>query len=327
VRNVLAFLFFTAALAVSVNASGQTNAWRMCDGCTLSQMAQCAIQTTGVHNLKTGDYVWTFDFQNETSVKFYMQVSPPGTIIQGESDHLSGDQTQGGQILPIQTSLTPTEAQTVGVLMFFVNDVWRPQGAGYAYPSCTNTQMAEHIELSDYHSNQESEIRSEGVIVLPIEIPPGPDQNRAYDVFGYLALANQLAAAHAGMAGLLGEIQSVLYSFVPISPVNTNTQLKLVFDDGSYGIWKFNFQSDQWEPDWSTFRDSEDNPIPMTPADMVGRVYGFSDTPEGQNSLTDFLQRARMFGIPITGPGGGGPLPTRCRMESDGLRCWPASSF
>ncbi len=322
--------YFMSALAASLIycASAQGSAtpvrdWRMCDGCSVSQMQQCAIEIASVENLKTGDYVWIFDFENWVASLYYLEVTPPGTIIQGKGD---GDDslTQSGFIAAFPQALSDKEIELSDALFGMVEVVWRPLGWGYHYPACLDSNLSS-LAMGDDAKEPDATIQSEAGLIYNITIPPGPDQNSAHDIIGSQARALQLAQTYSGNIGTLGAVQSWVANFIRASPVNTQTSIRFRFADGSSAIWHYSSHNERWEPDWSTFEDSDGNPIPHTSNDVSpGMGFDFSGAAPGELNLQQFFDRMNMFGIPITGPGGGGGdgSPVRCEVTSEGLRCW-----
>ncbi len=315
---VASFLYCASALGTIT----PVNDWRMCDGCSDLQMQQCAIEVATVEDLQTGKHVWIFDFENWVASKYYLEVTPPGTIIQGKGNRDDRQLTRSGLIIAIPQALFAREVVLSDALFEMVDVVWRPRGWGYHYPACGQFGISS-LEWPDHLEDTESTTQSQPVMTYPVNIPPGPDQDSAYDIIGRQALALQLAQAHQGPVAYLGEVQSWVANFVRANPVNTETSIRLVFSDGSSGIWRFNFETNRWEPDWSTFEDSDGNPIPLSSNDLApGMGFEFSGSEPGEQNLQRFLDRAAMLDIPITGPGGGdGPILVRCDVTSNGISC------
>lgn len=310
--NLLAF--FTIAVAASQSAAAVSNTWRMCDNCSPTQKEHCAIAAAAADNLKTGDYVWIADFSGESTSKYFISVLPPGTI-QGEESELSDHILNGPQITPFPEALSSHEAYVWDAVIAIVNEVYRPQGAGYDYPACG---------LGNLLGTGDRSVIAQAPFSQEVNLPPGPGSNSAYDIIGNQAMAMDLARAHAGVLGSIAATQSFFTQWIKISPINSQTSLILVFSDGSSGIWRFSFERNRWEPDWSSFEDSDGNPIPLTQQDLQpGLGWWFSGTSQGEENLENFLARAALFGIPITGPGAGcSPSPIRCEISEDGLLCW-----
>lgn len=325
--------YFQLALAASLICCGSAQGsvtpvkdWRMCDGCSVSQMQQCAIEVATVEGLQTGDHVWIFDFENWIASNYYLEVTPPGTPIQGEVSRDDQQLTQVGLVVANAQTLSAREVELSEGLFGMVEEVWRPMGWGYHYEACAD---------STQYSLKERGGPKEPIAIIqhqprptPITIPPGSDQNSAHDIIGNQARALQLAQAHSGGVGVPGQIQNWVGNDVRVAPINTRASKLFQFSDGSSAIWNFNVETDRWEPDWATFEDSDGNPIPLSANDAPpGAGFEFSGTAEGERNLQQFLDRMTVFGIPIAGPGddGVGGSPVRCEVTSDGLRCWYSS--
>ncbi len=296
--------------------------WRMCDGCSDSQMQQCAIEVATVEGLRTGNYVWIFDFENWVASKYYLEVTLPGTIVPGEGSRDDQRLTRVGLVVANAQTLSAKEVALSDGLFGMVEEVWRPMGWGYHYEACADSTQ---YSLKERGGTKEPDatIQPQPGMTFPITIPPGPEQNSAHDIIGNQARALQLAEAHGEGLGVLGQIQSWVGNYVRVAPINTRASKLFQFSDGSFAIWNFNVETDRWEPDWDTFEDSDGNRIPATASDVSpGMSFEFSGAAPGELNLQQFLDRMTMFGIPVTGPGGVGGSPVSCEITSDGLRCW-----
>jgi len=325
-RNLTIVLVASLIYCGSVLASvTPVTAWRMCDECTDTQLQQCAVEAAIAYDLETGAYVWVFDFENWEASKYLLEVTPPGTIIQGQQEPTEALANQNPSIYAVPQSLSVQEGQLADGLFWLVDEVWRPHGWGYHYPSCAGS-LNSSPSANEQLDETEAYIHSQPGMTLPIEIPPGPSQDSAYDIIGNNALALQLGQAHSGAYGVIGQVQSWAANYVSVNPINTETSLRFTFSDSSTGIWRFNFEEGAWEPDWNTFKDSDGNLIPQTASDLPpGISLWFSPSSLGESNLQQFLDRAAMFGIPITGPGGpggGDQSPVRCDVTSDGMTCY-----
>lgn len=299
----------------------QTQAWRMCDNCPEYVPQACAISIAHQHGLQTGDHAWILDFASGTASKFYLQVTPPGQIIQGESGEADKVVQSMPTVLAFEEMLTAEEIEGIAAVFQIVEHVYRPAGFGFDYPSCDASLMQTSMHELELAGTEAQTQSNQAVITFPVQIPGSSGHGSAYDIVGFTSLAVQLAGNHAGVLGVLGQAQSLVSQWIR-TPLNTNVSLKLHFDDGSFGIWRFNFELDVWEPDWSTFRDSDGNPIPATAEDMPpGTGFVF----DNEGNLQRFLSRAMMFGIPITGPGGGGTRVV-CIRDAGGITCTRSSS-
>jgi hypothetical protein len=257
--------------------------------------------------------------------KFYLEITPPGTIIQGHPRQVDSSTTQSGLTIAVPIPLSAEEINLSDALFELVEVVWRPQGWGYHYPACAGSNHSS--TTSDGRLDElEANVLSQPSMTYPVSVPSGPGQDSVYDFIGNFSLALSLAAANAGLVGGFASVQSGTGNYINVSPVNLETSLKLILNDGSSGIWRFNAEQGRWEPDWSTFEDSDSNPIPVTEADLPPGISAwFSATDQGQDNLQNFLERAAMFGIPITGPGGDTPgdkWPVRCDVTNEGITCY-----
>jgi hypothetical protein len=92
------------------------------------------------------------------------------------------------------------------------------------------------------------------------------------------------------------------------------------FADGSSGMWGLN---DRGELDLveDSLRDSDGNPIPRVVSDAeAGSEFRFSGNAPGERNLERFIERMRIFGIPVEGDTSG-TCNTRCRVTEDKFRC------
>lgn len=314
-------LKFARVLAASVllpaSALASTNTWLMCDDCSPAQMEYCAIQAATMDNLRTGDYAWIVDFAGETVSKYYILVTPAGGIIQGGESDSSTHLQSGSVVTLIEETVSSDDAEIWDIVIEIVRDIYRPQGWGYNYPSCGQGVFSE-VRSGEVHG-----LQSQPLMSYPVNIPSGPDRDSAYDIIGRNSHALQLGQSYSGILGHMSVTQTFFTNWWRDSPIDSTTSLVFVFSDGSSGIWRFNFERNRWEADWSTFEDSDGNPIPHQSGDVQpGNSWWFSGTEQGEENLANFLARLGLFGIPVSGPDGHcSPAPIRCDVTPEGMEC------
>jgi hypothetical protein len=94
------------------------------------------------------------------------------------------------------------------------------------------------------------------------------------------------------------------------------------FADGSSGMWGLN---DRGELDLveGSLRDSDGNPIPQSGNEVSsGSGFEFSGDAPGERNLERFIERMRIFGIPVERDTSG-TCNTRCRVAAGRFRCTP----
>lgn len=119
------------------------------------------------------------------------------------------------------------------------------------------------------------------------------------------ALNNFIDLSAAGMAQRLHDVVSTFNPVEWFSPDAVVVKARVTFPDGSTAIYTFNKQTGQWERVKGTERDSHGNVVAVSPSDFTSEGGGervFDFTGGNDQDLIDFLQRAAMLGIPITGP-------------------------
>ena len=119
------------------------------------------------------------------------------------------------------------------------------------------------------------------------------------------AVSNFIDLSSAGMAQRLRDVTSMFNPIEWFNPESVVVKVLLTYPDGSTAIFTFNQQTGSWERTKGTERDSHGNVVPVSPTDFTSegggeRVFEFGGG--NDQDLIDFLQRAAMFGIPITGP-------------------------
>ena len=96
------------------------------------------------------------------------------------------------------------------------------------------------------------------------------------------------------------------------------------FPDGSRVVLIFNYDTKKWEYAKGTAVDSNNNTIPDSPLDFVNGDSGFAEFgfDSGYSSdVTDFIYRANMMGIPVSGQRGAGRTGIACTKVEGAIRC------
>lgn len=129
-----------------------------------------------------------------------------------------------------------------------------------------------------------------------------------YDVVGSSQDRNRVANAVASNPKLIFTSTMASYGRVirlaGIATPDAALTTKVTFPDGSTVIYKFNWNTKQWEYLPKSAIDSHGNSIPETAADFtnsgVGATFDFTG-PGNPNDVNDFIQRAAAAGVTITG--------------------------
>lgn len=310
---------------LATNSLAQTKYGAVCDGCTQQQYHACAQYMGWWYGLSTNTRIFVFDFINQQAVKYRLQVVPPGGSVDSDSESF----IQGlPDVFAFPETLSANEENASDLLIQWTNEVTRPNGGGQTVESCPGSATGTPAVLSkDWSISEQGTSQStQSPALKKISVPANLAES-AFDVIGNqsasIHIAQQLLADQP-VFNFFGQIANFIDDISNMM-LNVSVVLRLEFSDGSAGIWTLNRVFMTWEADFSTFRDSDNNPIPHTPADLIGNTYHFSGQSPGESNLANFLDRAQMFGAPITGPGGGGGgVPTECRMEGDDMVCRPA---
>lgn len=118
------------------------------------------------------------------------------------------------------------------------------------------------------------------------------------------AVNNFIDLSNAGRAQRLHDLTSMFTPLEWFNPDAVVVKAQVTYPDGSRATFTFNKQTGTWERVKGTERDSHNNVVPVSPTDFTSEGGGervFDFTGGGDQDLIDFLQRASMFGIPITG--------------------------
>ena len=129
-----------------------------------------------------------------------------------------------------------------------------------------------------------------------------------YDVVGSSLDRNRVTNAIASNPRLIFTSTMASYGRVirlaGIATPDAALTVKVTFPDGSTVIYKFNWNTKQWEYLPKSAIDSHGNSIPETASDFtnggVGANFDFSG-PGNPNDVNDFIQRAAAAGVTITG--------------------------
>lgn len=191
-----------ATLLLTFPAVSNADAWRMCDGCSHSQKHQCAVDMAHHYGLVTGNEAWVFDFAGGSAAKFYLQVTPPGSIVQGEDGTNSTLQIGSPTVYAFQEALSDFEIEVTQSLFDMVQQAYRPLGLGFDYPSCTGHAQSSGV-LRKIDGAAVPGVLGQTLMTYNREVPGGPNQGSAYDVIGFHSRAVQLARDYGGALGKL----------------------------------------------------------------------------------------------------------------------------
>lgn len=288
----------------------------VCQDCASAELESCALVTAMQLGLSHNDQVWVLDLNNLNAERFRVLGTGPGQDPHSEAGSHSATIRAVDNVEPI--GFTASQQEYVVDGMHFVRDVVLPSG-GQIYRQCHQSQQGNFVlETTPV-------LQGGAPIVRTITVPPSV-YGSAYDLVGYPAASRSLGqwwAQQDPARNFFGQAADLAGNFISASLVDYELVLKFKFADGSSGIWRTDPYSDAWEADFDTFKDSDGNPVPVDNI-PAGSRYFFSGEAPGGDNLQNFLDRAAMLGIPITGPDGGG-LPTECEVTPGGLRCRPAS--
>lgn len=112
--------------------------------------------------------------------------------------------------------------------------------------------------------------------------------------------------------------------FEKLSSGDAKLSIQVTFPDGSRVVFIFNYDTKVWEYVKGTAVDSNNNTIADSPLDFVNGDAGFAEY-GFQNGLgsdvSDFIHRANMMGIPVTGQRSSGKTGIACTKVGESIRC------
>lgn len=112
--------------------------------------------------------------------------------------------------------------------------------------------------------------------------------------------------------------------FEHLNSGNAKLSVSVSFPDGSRVVFIFNYDTKNWEYANGTAVDSNNNSIPETPDGFVNGEAGYAEY-GFQNGLgsdaSDFIHRANMMGITVTGQRGSGRTGIACTKVNNTISC------
>jgi hypothetical protein len=145
----------------------------------------------------------------------------------------------------------------------------------------------------------------------PEEIWLNPADNfpdNAYEAVQYPVLSENvgtyLKSGGWGYVNDLIYLESVVNLIPGFNPENIKLTLRVNYAEGGSGLYVYNHVTKTFERVKGENRDTSGNKVPETPADVSGGAgssveYEFENDTE---SLSEFIMRMDMLGVPITGP-------------------------
>jgi len=250
--------------------------------------------------------IWIMDFPNNTIRKFHVMredttLSPVPAL---EKDQEQVNQTA---VTAYEVELTSQERQMVEGAVAFVNGWLRPAGADLTMQFCSVSPHASGKALA-----------SEGGIIIGSDNPsidvsvfnlPSSVAPSAFDVIGNHArgveigrFINEQRPVVSNMKAVIDLVDKATNTIYNIKPA-----WLVKFSDGSSGMWEFDTLRTRLKADFSTFEDSEHNPIPLKLNDTAGRTFRFTGGPGENPNIGNMASRIELIGGSISGglPGSG----------------------
>ncbi|QQQ01087.1 DPP IV N-terminal domain-containing protein [Lysobacter enzymogenes] len=112
--------------------------------------------------------------------------------------------------------------------------------------------------------------------------------------------------------------------FEHLTSGNAKLSTEVKFPDGSRVVFVFNYDTKIWEYAKGTAVDSNNNSIPDVATDFAGGDVGYAEFGFSSgfgSDVTDFIHRANMMGIPVTGQRGSGKTGIACTKVGSSIRC------
>lgn len=183
-------------------------------------------------------------------------------------------------------------------------NVIRDEIPAYCLPVITTTEYAVESEIATFVALVKT--YNDDEIALPAgQIFP----RNAYEAVQYPDLSSNVGTyikdGGIGFVKDFLDFLSIVNPFSGFSPGGINLTVRVKFEDGGYALFVYNQTTKTFERVKGHAVDASGNVVPEGVEDVAGgnigntREYVFANDPE---SLSEFLMRMSMLGVPITGP-------------------------
>lgn len=296
----------------------QVKVARTCDRCSAAEKEECAGMMAQYYGLVSGDMAWIIDFAGSEVALFLINASLTEDGADAQKAQTSGIGGAPEAVSVSRHALTDEQAEGAEALIQVGRELVWPGGLAFNIRAC-GPHLLDTPEQSVHRRAELQRQWDQRVIRLHKDVPAGIGPSSIHGVIGDLELALQLAQNIAPPAQLLADEGHLSNPAGPEATTWPNATLRLDFADGSSGIWRLFPKAGVWIPDWTLFRDSDLNQIPLTTDDMqVGMGFSFSS----QTNLEWFLEHAAGLGIPIDRESGTDGAVT-CVRDYRRLHCQP----
>jgi len=289
-----------------------------CENCTDIQQQDCAKAYGDTLPLNSPRIIWVADFPNTTIRRF--EVWKKDISLSPESESKDDDTRVSTIVTVSEQTLTLAEATESHQAALYINRFLRPAGVDISMPGCLNTRSADEPE--QYVSNRTDQPIAVEQYNAPVDVAAS-----GFDVVGDSVLGNrigQFIQANDPITLFIGSVLDVADRFFN-SSLNFSVAYLATFEDGSSGLWGYDALRERLSADFSSFEDSEGNPIPFRLDDINGRTFMFSNpgngggsSGRGSSNMSNMTSRITLIGGSITGGAGSGCSEVIFQCNSQG---------
>lgn len=260
------------------------------------------------YGLKTGDKTWILDPRDGDAALFLVHLERPTA---------SQQRAEAAETIQItRQAVTPEQAEASRTLAEFMQGDDAVDGAMFNGWTC-GPELLDSPEMASQRRAELQHRWDTRTIALHKQVAAESGHDSVRGLLGMDETARQLAQSIAPPAEVLNDAVDLIRKAHRDSTDGPNATLRLMFADGSQGIWRLDAGSGQWAPDWSLFYEPDGNQIPLTADDMrIGTGYTFTS----QDNLEWFLDHSTGLGIPVDRQDGGASAVT-CVRDYRRLLC------
>lgn len=247
------------------------------------------------YGLGTGDQALILDLLGGDAAVFLIRAEQPDASPGPENAPSSKDSQDADMIQVTRQALTAEQAEGSQALTGLIQQVDGLDAEMFGDWTC-GPDLLESPELASQRRADLQQRWDQRIIPLHKVVDKTTGHESIHGLLGMDEAAQELAQAIAPPTEVLADEIGFSQPAHGDATDWPNVTLRLKFADGSQGLWRLEASNQRWVPDWTQFRDSDGNPIPLTADDMhIGMGFTFSS----RSNLEWFLSHSAGMGIPV----------------------------